>query len=118
MSEHNERLIQATERLTRTIEHQTERLIMKIQDAIDALTSLTTAANGLSGKSDTLATDTSALITALGDADLTPDQQNAVTQAQASVAAVNAESEKVDAAVAAATAALPPAPPATGGQPS
>lgn len=118
MSEHEQRLAHAIEQLTCAIEyqahiiqHQTERIIMKTQDAIDALTSVTAAATALAPKVDTLIADTNALITALGDSDLTQEQQAAVTAAQASAAALTEESIKVDAAVEAANTKLnPPAP--------
>ena len=88
-----------------------KRIIMKIQDAIDALTNLSTASDGLSVKVDKLVADTTALITAIGSTDLTPDQQAAVAKAQASATAASAEGAKVDAAVTAADSVLPtPAP--------
>ena len=84
---------------------------MKIQDAIDALTNLSTASDGLSVKVDKLVADTTALITAIGSTDLTPDQQAAVAKAQASATAASAEGAQVDAAVTAADSVLPtPAP--------
>lgn len=88
-----------------------DEVIMKTQDAIDALNALSTASDGLSVKVDNLVKDTTALITALGTTDLTPDQQAAVTKAQASATAAANEGDKVDAAVKAADAVLPtPAP--------
>lgn len=110
-NEHADRLVEVTERLVHAINHQTERIIMTIKDAIDALTTLSTASDGLSVKVDRLVTDTQNLIRALSSADLTPDQQAAVTKAQASATAAATEGDKVDAAVTAADAVLPtPAP--------
>lgn len=93
------------------LQEMEKRIIMKVQDAIDALTNLSTAADGLSTKVDKLVTDTTGLITELGSTDLTPDQEAAVAKAQASATAAAAEGAKVDAAVAAADQVLPtPAP--------
>ena len=88
------------------------RINMKIQDAIDILTTLSTASDGLSVKVDKLVIDTNALIAELGNPTaLTPEQQAAVAKAQASATAAAAEGDKVDAAIAAADAVLPtPAP--------
>lgn len=99
-------------RILERIEQMERIIIMKIQDAIDALTTLSTASDGLSVKVDKLVADTTSLIAALGNpADLTPDQQAAVAKAQASTTAAAAEGDKVDAAVTAADAVLPtPAP--------
>lgn len=97
------------------------RIIMEIKDATNALNALSTASDSLSlkvdalqaqnatfsGKVDTLIDDTEKLITAILDNVPTVPQElaDAVTKAQAAIAAANAESAKTDAAIAAAAAA-------------
>lgn len=110
-NEHAERLTEAVHDLNKTL----ERLTMKIQDAIDGLVALSTAADGLSNHTDALVTATTALIAAFttgaGNPDLTPEQVAAVTNAQTIAAAATTETAKVDAAVASTDAVLPtPAP--------
>ena len=106
------------------------RLHMEIQEAIDAMTELSTASDGLSIKMDGIVTavdklvvDTGKLITLItsGGTKLTPAQEAAVATVRASSAKATAatasgaaEGDKVDAAVAAADAVLPtPAPAGT-----
>ena len=110
-NEHAHRLTEAIRDFTHVFKHQTERLNMNVKDATDALNNLSTASDGLSVKVDHLVEATTGLISALGNATLTPEQEAAVTKAQAAVAAAETEGDKVDAAVAAADKVLPtPAP--------
>lgn len=71
------------------IEKLIHKLIMKIEDAVNAL-------NGLSTSTDSLSIAAEKLIAALGNEDLSPAAQAAVEKAKTAMANADAEVAKVD----------------------
>ena len=87
------------------------KLIMKIQDATDALNSLSTATDALSLSNDRLVESTEKLITALANVELPAAAQEAVTKATAAIATARTAGQKADDEVAKVDTVLPtPAP--------
>lgn len=94
------------------LQEMEKRITMQVQDAIVAMTNLSTAADGLSSHVDPLIAATNALVLAVQNGGtLTPEQEAAVAVAQKASTDASAQAAKVDAAVAAADQVLPtPAP--------